>query len=219
MVGCALVGIGKGELCLKYKYEEKQAVVVGGLLAEYERGRRKAKDDNGQMLDQFEEENGLYIRKLCHSVSNTKYNQRKNIEKRFIKAVRMDSAIFLTLTFTDEVLSKTNAETRRKYVQRFLKSECEIYVANIDFGDKNGREHYHALVYAFEGSISLKKWHIYGGIKAERVHNTDKDGEKVSKYLAKLSQHALKKSGRFPRLIWSRGWEDVTVCSSDGCPF
>lgn len=205
---------------MRYSYAEKQAIVTSGLLAEYEKGKRQAFKGNFEQLDQFVEDNGKYISDICHSVSNTKYRQRKNIENRFEHPLYFGMAIFLTLTFTDEVLQKTSQDTRRQYVRKFLKENCDIYVANIDFGDKNGREHYHALVRAKNGSIDLKQWQEKCGlINAERVKKTDKDRTKVSRYLAKLSQHALKKSGRLPRLIWSRGWKKALICDDDLLPF
>ena len=63
---------------------------------------------------------------------------------------------FCTLTFGPEILASTTAETRAIYVKRFLKATFGAYVANLDYGGKNGREHYHAVAFlpysAIEGS-------------------------------------------------------------------
>lgn len=57
------------------------------------------------------------------------------------------NAKFLTLTFNDSFFDRgTSEDTRRKYIRRFLKEQCQEYVANVDYGDKNGREHFHAIV-------------------------------------------------------------------------
>lgn len=117
--------------------------------------------------------------------------------------------VFGTLTFTNDVLAKTSTETRRRYVSRYLKSISSSYIANIDFGDKeknpqsNEREHYHCL-------ISVEKipesWR-YGFCRFDIIPKNDVDCKKVSKYIAKLTNHAMKveRTGKARRLIYSRG--------------
>lgn len=212
----------------KYDLDEKQAVLMAGIVAEYEQARRKSfkEKDNGLALDQFEERVGRYTHLLCKSVSDSKYRKRINIEKRFKDIVYTNNAIFVTLTFNDETLAKTSEETRRQYVRKYLKKQCRVYVANIDFGDKeknpdsNEREHYHALVMARDKDkgLDLSKW-AYGIINAKRVRYKRENVQKVSKYVAKLSQHALKKSGRLPRLIWSRGFDSFEFTEDELLPF
>lgn len=132
-----------------------------------------------------------------------------------------EQPIFLTLSFKDEVLAKTNEKTRRRYVARFLKENACTYVANIDFGDDyvyvddygkerkaTSREHYHALV---DKSIDYSKWHKYGFIKGEKVHDKKDDYIALRKYLTKFTKHAIKvmeKCENYPRLIFSRNMAD-----------
>lgn len=134
-------------------------------------------------------------------LNDSEYKKAKRVQKKINDLVISKNAIFLTLTFNDKVLSSTSFQTRRKYVARFLKSNCERYVANVDFGSKNGREHYHAVV---DTDINLAYWHRYGAINAERVRNTNDDVKRVSKYVAKLTNHALKNKQEQVRLIYSR---------------
>lgn len=54
-------------------------------------------------------------------------------------------AYLLTLTFGD-TYDSTTSETRRKYVTRWLNENTRDYFACLDVGEKNGREHYHAIV-------------------------------------------------------------------------
>ena len=53
---------------------------------------------------------------------------------------------FATFTFNNQVLKLTNEATRKIYIARFLKKHCSYYIANIDYGSKNEREHYHAII-------------------------------------------------------------------------
>lgn len=112
-----------------------------------------------------------------------------------------ESPVFLTLTFTDETLSKTSQKTRRKYVVEYLKSQSAIYVANIDYGGKNGREHYHAIVI---GKVDRTKWSKYGSINFKIIHNSEDDIKRVSKYVSKLTNHAIKNTTKGNRVIYSR---------------
>ena len=79
-----------------------------------------------------------------------------------------------------------------------------MYVANIDYGSKNKREHYHALINC--DKVDFKSWRKYGNINAKRVRNKDieSDKTKLSKYIAKLSNHAIKETTKRSCLIYSR---------------
>lgn len=131
----------------------------------------------------------------------SKKRKAKKVKDKIKQLVMTDNAIFLTLTFNDDTLQNTSFETRRRYIARYLKANSTKYVANVDFGGLKGREHYHAVV---DREITFKDWHKYGAIKAERVNTQYVDSERVSRYVAKLSNHALKVKGEVPRLIYSR---------------
>lgn len=115
------------------------------------------------------------------------------------------SCIFLTLTFRDDVIKETNANTRRVAVRRYLKQYNCMYVANIDFGDDERythREHYHALINC--NKVDYKSW-TYGNIDFERVRFKNSDTTtKLSKYICKLSNHAIKETTKRSSLIYSR---------------
>lgn len=143
--------------------------------------------------------------KLCES----NYSRRTRcIDKTNSIVVSNDNVYFGTLTFNNDTLDKTNTNTRRKYVARYLKSISDNYIANIDFGDKeknpqsNEREHYHCLIACAQPPFSWQ----YGFCKFEKVGNTDTDNLKVAKYVAKLTNHAMKveRTGKARRLIYSR---------------
>lgn len=139
-----------------------------------------------------------------HSLNKNRYKRVLYLRNKVSDIVLNGKAIFLTLTFTDDVLASTSVETRRKYIRRYLKEECDKYCANIDFGSKNGREHYHAIISAKNDSVDLSKWN-YGAINAQRIRTTENDCKKTCKYIAKLTSHAVKEStGHAYRIIYSR---------------
>ena len=112
------------------------------------------------------------------------------------------NCIFLTMTFTDIVLNETSYDSRRRYVREYLKSQGDYYIANIDFGEKNDREHYHAVILA--DKVDYSPWHKYGAIKGQRVNVSVEDAKRLSKYVSKLTNPAIKETTKQHRVIYGR---------------
>jgi hypothetical protein len=153
----------------------------------------------------------------AEKINLARYKRVIRLRERIKKILTTsDTVIFLTLTFTDDTLNRTSADTRRQYVRKYLGKFNVDFVANIDYGKQNGREHYHAVV---GGKIDLKPWtDKMGGtnvrlVKApeytqkrvpKRYQNLPQeeiqkrmaiDDEKaLSKYVAKLTNHAIKET-------------------------
>lgn len=164
------------------------------------------KSDDISFITNFIRDNNLSLDewKRLYDLNHNRYKRVQRLKMKVADLVFNGDAIFLTLTFNDETLSKTSVETRRRYVSRFLKTQCKTYVANIDFGEKKGREHYHAIVCPIGLSIDLKSW-PYGAINAKRIHASDIDLTRTTKYITKLTSHAIKDStGHAYRIIYSR---------------
>lgn len=140
------------------------------------------------------------VEKIC----NASIQRTKRLRSRIENMLLSGSCLFLTLTFNDSTLNDSTAEERRKYVSRYLKQFNCMYIANIDFGSKNHREHYHALVNC--DSIDLTCWRKYGNINVQRVRNNsiELNKSRLSKYICKLSNHAIKETTKRSCLIYSR---------------
>ena len=136
--------------------------------------------------------------RVCHNLNNSYYRRKKTLTERVAKMLTDNKCVFLTLTFTDETLANTSAETRRRYVTRYLKSQFPSYIANIDFGKENGREHYHAVI---TGKVDLKAW-TYGAINAKNIINENSIA--LAKYITKITHHSLKSTNKQQRVIYSR---------------
>lgn len=141
---------------------------------------------------------------VARNLNSGRAKKSKNIKQRIQSMLNQGRAYFLTLTFNDETLSQTNDKTRRKYVSRLLKATNTVYLANIDFGEDNGREHYHAVTL---NPITPTDW-PYGFIKVKQIGRRDNEPVKIGKYITKLNNHALKVStngqARFNTIIYSR---------------
>lgn len=206
------------------KLRLKSALIQSGLDKEVAKASRHnfAYGDRSK-LEELEDVYGLELVQVARSINQSKYKRKQRISSRIGSLISLGSCVFLTLTFRNEVLDETTAETRRRYVSRFLKECSPAYVANIDFGDdgniheykaddgtirvSTAREHYHAIV--FVPSVDLDGWK-HGIINAKRINVESDDIEAVTKYVAKLSNHAMKvNNGHAPRMIYSRTNRDA----------
>ena len=138
-------------------------------------------------------------------------DRKARLKERVSNMIIKGNAIFLTLTFNEDFLAReTNENTRRRYISRFLKEQCKEYIANVDYGEREDcthREHYHALVIPKATRIDFKPYCAFfdgSRIYSEKVHISKKSNDSISRYISKLTNHALKQSGQYKRLIYSR---------------
>lgn len=205
--------------------ERKAKVLNNGLYASYLKARKelylKGNDNAVNDLTEYlleescetdEEWDNMYFDLLtCERLANSNYKKIKRLKDRinsFIeKSILLDEKlIFFTLTFNDKTLSVTKEETRRKYVVRYLNTECVEFVANVDYGKENGREHYHAVGILKDNkkNANRKNWEKYGNCDFKRVATQTKDVKRLAKYLVKLTNHALKETTKNKKVIYSR---------------
>lgn len=151
----------------------------------------------------------------CRKIYHAHQNRVLRLKRRIACMVLSSDCIFLTITFTPKVMKNTISQSRRDYIKKFLSSlNAEDYVSNIDFGDdhlyidNNGverqaqsREHYHALVKTSHIDYSLWK---YGRINGQRVRNQTDDLSRLSVYISKLTNHAIKESTKRTCIIYKR---------------
>lgn len=166
-------------------------------------------DDMSDFKDCF----GEFYHKACKSLSSSRFARVKRCRLKIGGIILEGKCSFITLTFSNEAFEKYKTrESRRRLVARFLKKRTPgKYVANIDFGDENGREHYHAII---EGDFKEEDFDWWrkkvGFLRVRKVKNSEKDMKRILKYTVKpLSAHAVKESTSsdkvsFERLIYSR---------------
>ncbi len=135
-------------------------------------------------------------------------NYKKRIQRLKSKITEIfylsesSNVYFLTFTFTDDTLNNTNDDSRRQFVRRWLNDNTSNFVANIDFGEQNGREHYHALVNA--DYIDISTWLKHGAMKYEIVKVDIKSIDKMAKYINKFLNHAIKETTKRQHIIYKR---------------
>lgn len=150
----------------------------------------------------------------AYKVNYATYKRTKRLQQKALELIKTNSAIFLTLTFNDTVFQKMNSLSRKRVITRFLKKTCKSYIANIDYGSKNEREHYHALVVPLNDKIDNQTYYnmfYNSSIDFERIKISSKKNQdiestskKVSKYVSKLTNHAIKETTQQNRIIYSK---------------
>lgn len=152
----------------------------------------------------------------CRKLYNSSRQKVGRLKRKLEYWVTLAPCYFLTITFNDSAFENTTKKSRRTYVQRFLKNADCLYCANIDYGDLNGREHYHAVIcvkaqlkgdslyyknsYFLTNTLLHEAWD-YGFLSVQPLSFSDSTPKKVSKYIAKLSNHALKETALSQRLM------------------
>lgn len=130
-------------------------------------------------------------------------SRTKRIRDKLLKIFEMHSIdntlYFLTFTFNNSYLESSTKESRHLMIRRLLKKHCNSYIANIDYGKKNDREHYHAVI-SINNLIDVNLYKNYGTINFLKIYS--KNEVKLSKYLFKLTYHAIKSKST---IIYSRG--------------
>ena len=158
---------------------------------------------NTSFRDYLSDEFGFCAMLEAYRLNDSYKHRILRLRKKILNVIMQSHNIFfLTFTFKNSVLKSTDSYTRRRYVQRWLKSNCYDYVGNIDFGEKNHREHYHALVSI--DRVDTHSWLINGAMNFEQVYLDKNIDEKMAKYINKFMYHAIKETTKRQHLIYKR---------------
>jgi len=115
---------------------------------------------------------------------------------------------FITKTFDDEALKNT-FENRKKQVIRELKKIDGLiaYALNVDYGEENGREHFH-IVLSCKNRIDFSKYSTDWDF--ETCKNSVSDKEAISSYIIKLASHGVKMSTRNKNIsYYPKNWNKL----------
>lgn len=141
--------------------------------------------------------------KIANARMQKKYRLNRLL-KNWIK--KGYSCYFCTLNFNDDALL-LDPKTRRRYITKYLSGTCVDFFANIDFGENNGREHYHAVAVIDDdkmtkGFIDNKDHRLHksfidydlGFTDCILINTSDNNVYRITGYIDKLVNHALKSS-------------------------
>ena len=136
----------------------------------------------------------------AEKINHARYERVRRLKHYISRLLNYGNAQFLTFTFNKHSLDNLSASTRKTYVTRFLKKLDTLYVANIDFGKINEREHFHAV--CCSDYVDYTSWN-YGALNGQLVRTVE-DSPALSKYISKLTNHAIKETTKRSSMIYSR---------------
>ena len=130
---------------------------------------------------------------------NSTHYSKRTCNKRLTKMLEYSNIynyqlVFVTFTFDNDAMDRLSSETKRRYVTRYLTNQANMidYYGNVDYGEKNGRLHYHVIVLA-SGDLDPYAWaDKYGAIKFKRVPLEKCNTHALGNYILKLNNHAVK---------------------------
>lgn len=140
-------------------------------------------------------------------ILKARYMKIGRIKKRFLYLLcRYEYLYFVTFTFDDKNLIKSDRFKKDIIKESLYNFDDDIkYILNVDYSPINDREHYHGVVATncpcnFINYLML----AYPNIAySERIRLDLKSFTKVSKYINKLSNHAVKSGSRNKRVLYN----------------
>lgn len=188
--------------------EQKIKLIEDGTYKEYCKTHRKLyKKLNGDFKAIEAELKTLYgeNEKPLRLIKKGLKSQNNKLKKHISYLVNTESldVYFGSYTIDDKKRKRPiKKETLKKYVQRIL-DNCEDYIINYDYGEENGRLHIHTIEAYPKGYKCIKdKGHSnyrkrVGGCKLRRVRNNSNSIAALSRYINKLTNHALKEKQEY----------------------
>ena len=125
-----------------------------------------------------------------YRVQNMEYQRNARLNKRIELICYRENAVFITLTIKDSYLESLSFETLQRYAQEWARKNLHWFVGNADYGDENGRLHFH-LVGNYKELLASSSWK-YGAVNFQRI--TQKNPRRLRLYILKLRNHAIKET-------------------------
>lgn len=155
----------------------------------------------------FENNIPMKKNKKFESILSSRYQKVSRIKKRFIYLIaRYKYLYFVTFTFDDYYINLCD-RSRKDLIKKSLYSfDNDIkYICNIDYGKTTERLHYHCIV-ATNSSFSLST-HLKDSYPCftytEKIRLSNSDLKRTTKYINKLSNHAIKDSTKCSRVLYN----------------
>lgn len=154
-------------------------------------------------------ENKLEVKKnkKFESILSSRYQKVSRIKKRFIYLLaRYKYLYFCTFTFDDYYINLCD-RTRKDLIKSSLYSfSSDIkYICNIDYGKSTERLHYHCIVATNDNkSLTNHLNNVYPCFSyTEEIRTSKEDLKRISKYINKLSNHAIKETTKNSRILYN----------------
>lgn len=158
----------------------------------------------------------IFEDKQFESLLSARYQKCSRIKQHFLYLFhRFKYLYFITYTFDDDHL-KLCDRSRKDLIKKSIRSfSSDIeFILNVDYGKKNERLHYHCIVATNDSSdfFSHTKSTYPCFTWIELIDFSNSSLTKISKYINKLSNHAIKSTTRNSRIYFSfKGYGSMSV--------
>lgn len=143
--------------------------------------------------------------RVCYNMRHAETRRKKRLKDYIQWLIDNYQCVFLTLTFNDETLKKNKLDSLQQKVCRYLNDATGgLYVANVDYGKKKERIHYHAICPV---GLDYSKWHKNGAIKGKKV--VVPNSAAMGAYIAKFQNHATKETTHNARTIYGKALKTI----------
>ena len=158
--------------------------------------KRKIAFKNGEILDKNIE---------FERILSARYMKVSRLKKKIIYLMaRYKYIYFCTFTFDEHYINKCERTQKDLIKYSLYTFDDDIkFVLNVDYGKKNERLHYHGII-ATNLSYDLREHlkRVYPCMSScDSVPISSDDVKRLSKYINKLTNHALKDSTKSRRLL------------------
>ena len=152
--------------------------------------------------------------KKLESILSSRYQKISRIKKRFIFLIaRYKYLYFVTFTFNDYYINLCDRSRKDLIKSSLYGFSSDIkYILNIDYGKKNERLHYHCIVATNDDSDlnSFLNDHYPCFSYTEKIRISKEDLKRTSKYINKLSNHAIKDTTLSSRVLYNfKGYDNI----------
>lgn len=148
-------------------------------------------------------------------ILKARYNKVNRVKQHFVYLYHNRlNTYFLTFTFDDDTLEKCD-RTKKDLIKHVLNNfdKNSLIILNIDFGNQTEREHYHCIFGTDKkddlSSFLESNYPCFS--KTLKIRHDFESLEVLSKYINKLSNHAVKRSTRNFRVYYNfKGYGNFT---------
>lgn len=167
----------------RYDYLEYKTMMtdeVSDDLPKYELIVNQCNTDDLRVIENLNRGRQRRIKTLKVFIQNKVFNHAQN------------NAYFGTLTLNEDYVG-IPLENLKRRIKRVLLKHCQSVVLNVDYGSINNRLHFHCVVLC-DDIEALENDYKFGFTLFKPINLEENDKKKISKYLSKLTYHAIKSS-------------------------
>lgn len=150
----------------------------------------------------------FHLFQVVYRINRSDYSKVSRVRERVQALLYLSSEpVFMTFTLADAALGKYSYSYIVKTLHNFLRSNFDYAICNEDYGAKNGRLHFHALVSSrADCSFWINK---FGAVNSKPIVLGNSTA--IAKYIAKLTNHAVKATTKRKNIYYTPSFSNPYI--------